>query len=262
MLSIKNSTLSRTAAVVAVSLLVASAAACDSKSRGERQTASSADEDKVSQATDEAPPSGEEPAKATTEAPKASDLARYSADIEGTGVLTAEIETTLGTVECELYEEKAPITVANFVGLATGKKDWIDPQTDELRQGEPFYDGVEFHRVIPNFLIQAGDRTGSGSSGPGYTISDEFHPELRHNEAGVLSMANKGKPDSGGSQWFITEAPIPHLDKRHSVFGQCGDLEVIKKIARVPTGPQNRPKDPPSIEEISFSRKPAPSAGN
>ncbi|QDG54983.1 peptidylprolyl isomerase [Persicimonas caeni] len=239
------------------------AAGCDSKSRGERQTPSSADEDKVAAAADVASAkTNEAAAKAKAEAPKASDLARYTADIQGSGALTATIETTLGVVKCELYEKQAPVTVANFVGLATGKKTWVDPQTGELRQNAPYYDGVEFHRVIPNFLIQAGDRTATGSSGPGYTLPDEFHPELRHDEAGVLSMANKGKPDSAGSQWFITEAPIPHLDNRHSVFGQCEDLDVVKKIARVPTGPQNRPKDPPKIESISFSRELTEAATN
>ena len=236
-----------TATSTALVLVLMIAAGCDSKSRGQRQTPSRADEGKARGGI-------ERDARPKTSPPKASDLARYTADIEGSGPLQVAIETTLGVVHCELYEERAPLTVANFVGLATGKKSWVDPKTGELRRNRPFYDGVEFHRVIPNFLVQTGDRTGTGSAGPGYMIPDEFHPELSHDSPGVLSMANKGKPDSGGSQWFITEAPIPHLDNRHAVFGQCEDLDVVKKIARVPTGPQNQPKDPPTIERISFSR--------
>jgi cyclophilin family peptidyl-prolyl cis-trans isomerase len=238
-------------------LLLVSVLGCDSKSRGERQNVSSADEERVAAAADrDAARQGDRQAQA----PKASDLARFTADIEGSGTLTASIETTLGVIECELYEERAPLTVTNFVGLATGKKSWADPHSGELRYDEPFYDGVAFHRVIPNFLIQAGDRTGAGSSGPGYTIDDEFSEELRHDDSGVLSMANKGKPDSGGSQWFITQTAIPHLDGRHAVFGKCKDLDVVNKIARVPAGPQNRPKDPPMIKGVSFSRTAATSA--
>jgi cyclophilin family peptidyl-prolyl cis-trans isomerase len=232
-------------------LLLVGLMGCDSKSRGERQNPSSEDQAKVA-AADERDAST--PANDKAEPPDPSDLARFTADIEDTGALTAEIETTLGAIECELHEERAPLTVTNFVGLATGQKSWSDPQSGELRHGEPFYDGVVFHRVIPNFLIQAGDRTGTGVSGPGYTIDDEFDDELRHDDSGVLSMANKGKPDSGGSQWFITQTATPHLDNRHSVFGHCEDLEVINKIARVPAGPQNRPKDPPTIKNITFSR--------
>lgn len=244
----------------AIIVLLVSLMGCDSKSRGERQTPASTDEETVAAAAEQDASANEAEKAEKAEPPKASDLARFTADIQGSGALTAAIETTLGVIECELYEERAPLTVTNFVGLATGKKSWMDPQSGELRYDQPFYEGVEFHRVIPNFLIQAGDRTGTGSSGPGYTISDEFDDELRHDDSGVLSMANKGKPDSGGSQWFITQTAIPHLDKRHSVFGKCKDLDVVKKIARVPAGPQNRPKDPPKIKRITFSRAAVSSA--
>jgi cyclophilin family peptidyl-prolyl cis-trans isomerase len=248
----------RVALVLLAVLVILSAVGCDSKSRGETQNASSADEDKIAAATDQ--DASAKQADQKVEPTKASDLARFTADIEGSGALRAAIETTLGVIECELHEDRAPVTVANFVGLATGKKTWADPTGGELRHDEPFYDGVIFHRVIPNFLIQAGDRTEVGSAGPGYTIDDEFDDELRHDDSGVLSMANKGKPDSGGSQWFITETAIPHLDKRHSVFGKCKNIDVVTKIARVPAGPQNRPKDPPKIKHITFSRAAVTSA--
>lgn len=249
------------AVVVLAAVLLA--VGCDSKSRGEAQTAASEDADHVTSASQKqgSPKSSDEASDsetpAATEAPRAGDLAAYTADIDGSGPLHALIETSMGTIDCRLYTDEAPLTVANFVGLATGKKEWVDPQSGELRKGEPFYDGVVFHRVIPNFLIQAGDRTGTGAAGPGYTIPDEFAPSLRHDKPGTLSMANKGKPDSAGSQWFITEAPIPHLDHRNAVFGRCEDLDVVKSIARVPTGPDNRPKEPPTIETIRFVRRSA-----
>lgn len=231
-------------------------AACDSKSRGPDQNASTADQEKMAESADGVTHKDDAPAQqATAEAPEPSDLERYTADLNGDGPLRATIQTTMGVIECELHEEQAPVTVANFVGLARGKKDWVDPQSGELRTDAPFYDDVIFHRVIPGFMIQAGDRTGTGTMGPGYSIPDEIAPDLRHDKPGVLSMANKGEPNSGGSQWFITEVATPHLDDRHSVFGTCADIDVVHRIARVPTGPDNRPKEPPRIEAISFSRE-------
>lgn len=186
------------------------------------------------------------------------DLEKFSADIPGEGTLHATIHTSLGVIECKLFEELAPITVANFIGLASGKKEWIDPASGHFQQDKPFYDGAEFHRVIPHFFIQAGDPTGTGTAGPGYTIADEIADELSHDLPGILSMANRGAPDTGGSQWFITEAPVPHLDGRHTIFGYCGDsLKVVRSIARVPTGPDDRPQEPPTISEIQLSRRPA-----
>ncbi len=137
----------------------------------------------------------------------------------------AIIETNLGIVEIELYEERAPITTKNFIDLAE----------------KGFYDGLIFHRVIKGFMIQGGDPEGTGRGGPGYHIKDEFHPELRHNSAGILSMANAG-PNTGGSQFFITLAPTPHLDNHHSVFGKVVKGEdVLKKIGSVETGVADRP---------------------
>lgn len=188
--------------------------------------------------------------------PTPSDLARFTAQFAGDGPLTAAIKTELGTIHCALFEAQAPVAVANFVGLATGQKNWIDPSTGHEKHDTPFYDGTGFYRVIPHFFIQAGDPTLTGVGGPGYLLPDEISDELSHAMPGTLSMANRGKPDSAGSQWFITVAPIPHLDGRHTIFGQCDDLQVIRSIATVPTGPDDRPHEPPKILSIEFSRGP------
>ena len=137
----------------------------------------------------------------------------------------AVIETNMGTMEIELFEDKAPRTVSNFVDL--------------IEKG--FYDGVIFHRIISGFMIQGGDPTGTGMGGPGYKIDDEFHPDLKHDSKGILSMANAG-PNTGGSQFFITLAPTPHLDNRHAVFGKLikGE-EILDKIGAVDTGPNDKP---------------------
>ncbi len=143
--------------------------------------------------------------------------------------LYAEFTTSLGAFWCRLEFEKAPRTVANFVALAEGTRAWMDFETPGLRR-RPFYDGTTFHRVIPGFMNQAGSRNGRGTDGPGYQFADEFHPALRHDRPGILSMANSG-PHSNGSQFFITVAPTPWLDDRHTVFGEVvlGD-EVVTNI--------------------------------
>lgn len=188
-----------------------------------------------------------------TRPPEPTELEEFTSDL-GEGTLRATIKTTLGDIECVLEDERAPHTVANFVGLARGKLSWQDDETGEVVTGQPFYHGVIFHRVIPGFMIQTGDRSGTGTGSPGYTIPDEFHPELLHDRAGTLSMANAG-PDTGGSQFFITEGATPHLDNRHSVFGYCSSPDVVKAIASVPTDAQDRPKTPPKIESIWFERR-------
>jgi peptidyl-prolyl cis-trans isomerase A (cyclophilin A) len=165
----------------------------------------------------------------------------------------AQIETTEGTFTVRLFGKEAPKTVANFVGLAEGTKEWRDPSTGEKKTG-PYYDGVVFHRVINGFMIQGGDRLGTGTGGPGFTFADEFHPSLRHSRIGMLSMANAG-PNTNGSQFFITLGPTPHLDNRHSVFGEVVEgLDVVKKIGSVPTGRQDRPVKPVVMNHVTIKR--------
>jgi peptidyl-prolyl cis-trans isomerase A (cyclophilin A) len=185
-------------------------------------------------------------------------------DVPGTGTLYARLKTTQGTMIVELEEARAPQTVANFVGLATGRMAWTDPKTGESMQGAQLYDGVRFHRVIPGFMVQCGDplsrHTDAGSKarwgtgGPGYRFADEIHRELRHDAPGVLSMANAG-PNTNGSQFFITEVPTPHLDGRHAVFGRVVQgQEVISKLANVPRGPADRPNEDQVLHTVEVFR--------
>src|SRR5690606_27967393 len=170
------------------------------------------------------------------------------------GPLMATFETTLGSFTCELYEDKAPLTVANFVGLARGLRASYDPASDSWVK-KNFYDGVLFHRVIEGFMVQTGDPTGTGMGGPGYVIVDEFAQDLRHRGPGILSMANRG-PNTGSSQFFITVADTPHLDGRQAIFGQCAP-EVPIAISRVPNDARrgNRPLEDVKIVGIAIHRK-------
>ncbi len=173
---------------------------------------------------------------------------------QGSGQLYARFVTSMGNIVIALEEERAPNTVKNFVGLATGTQEWTDPSTREAKQGVPLYNGTIFHRVIPDFMIQGGDPTGTGRGNPGYRFADEFHPELRHTGAGILSMANSG-PNSNGCQFFITERATPHLDNRHSVFGHVvAGGELVAKIARVPRGPGDRPSKDVVLERVEIFR--------
>jgi peptidyl-prolyl cis-trans isomerase A (cyclophilin A) len=165
----------------------------------------------------------------------------------------ARFDTTEGTFTIRLFDKEAPNTVANFVGLAEGTQEWRDPATGARRK-RPFSDGIIFHRVINGFMIQGGDPLGQGTGGPGYTFGDEFHPKLRHDRAGILSMANAG-PNTNGSQFFVTLGPTPHLDNRHSVFGEVVEgMDVVKKIGAVPTGRQDRPIKPVVINKLTIER--------
>src|SRR5262245_9890003 len=165
----------------------------------------------------------------------------------------AHFLTNQGQFVVRLYDDVAPKTVANFVGLAEGTKEWKDPVTGKPIK-RPFYDGLTFHRVINDFMIQGGCPLGTGTGGPGYRFEDEFSPGARHSRAGILSMANAG-PGTNGSQFFITLGATPHLDNRHSVFGEVVEgLDVAKAIGRVKTGPQDRPSPPVTIEKVTIER--------
>jgi peptidyl-prolyl cis-trans isomerase A (cyclophilin A) len=170
------------------------------------------------------------------------------------GDTTAILHTNRGDIEVELFEEKVPNTVENFVGLATGQKEWEDPETGETIDGEPYYDDIPFHRVIPDFMIQTGDRTGTGRGGPGYTFDDEFHDDLSHDGPGVLSMANSG-PNTNGSQFFITLAAQPHLDGKHAVFGEVIDgMDVVEEIGSLPTDRNDAPQKEATLESVTVYR--------
>jgi peptidyl-prolyl cis-trans isomerase A (cyclophilin A) len=167
--------------------------------------------------------------------------------------LYAHFDTTEGNFTIQLFEQEAPKTVANFVELAEGKKQWTNPRTGE-RTSRPFYNGLIFHRIIDGFMIQGGCPLGTGTGGPGYTFEDEFHPKLRHNKAGILSMANAGK-NTNGSQFFITLGPTPHLDNAHSIFGEVtSGIDVVRKIGKVKKGPGDKPVTPVVINSLTIER--------
>jgi peptidyl-prolyl cis-trans isomerase A (cyclophilin A) len=168
----------------------------------------------------------------------------------------AHFDTSMGKFTAELYADKTPKTVANFVGLAEGSKEWTHPGTKEKKKGVPYYDGIIFHRVIEGFMIQGGDPLGKGFGGPGYNFEDEFHPSLRHDALGILSMANAG-PNTNGSQFFITLGPTPHLDRRHSVFGKVIDgLDVVKAIGAAKTDGQDKPLTPIVMNKVTIEQQP------
>lgn len=170
-----------------------------------------------------------------------------------TGVY-AQFVTSMGNFTVRLFDQEAPKTVENFVGLAEGTKEWTDPRTNK-KVKRPYYDGIIFHRVINGFMIQGGDPLGQGIGGPGYTFADEFHPKLRHSKTGILSMANRG-PNTNGGQFFITLGPTPHLDDRHSVFGEVVEgMDVIQKIGSTPTDGRDRPQTDVVIKSVKIERR-------
>jgi peptidyl-prolyl cis-trans isomerase A (cyclophilin A) len=166
--------------------------------------------------------------------------------------LYTTIVTSMGSITAKLYEKESPITVKNFIDLSRGRKEWTDPQTHQ-RLKRALYPGTIFHRVIPGFMIQGGDPTGTGSGGSD-VIPDELDPSLRFDTSGKLAMANSG-PGSGSCQFFITEVPTPHLNGKHTIFGQVVEgQELVGKIARVPVAAENRPVTPIKILRITFLR--------
>ena len=165
---------------------------------------------------------------------------------------TATFDTSAGTFKARLYDDKAPKTVENFVGLATGAKQWTDPSGKPSTR--PFYDGLIFHRVIDGFMIQGGCPEGSGRGGPGYRFADEFGPGLRHEKGGLLSMANAG-PNTNGSQFFITLVPTPWLDNKHAIFGEVTDgKDVVEKIGKTRIGAQDRPQKDIVINSVKIQK--------
>ena len=170
-------------------------------------------------------------------------------------MLNAHFTTSEGSFTVRLFEDDAPATVANFVGLAEGTKEWTDPKSGQ-KVKRPYYNGLVFHRVIEGFMIQGGDPLGTGTGGPGYKFADEFSPKARHGKAGILSMANSG-PNTNGGQFFITLAATPWLDNKHSVFGEVVDgLDVITKIGSTPTSkPGDRPIKPITVQSVTIQKQ-------
>ncbi|QDB77973.1 peptidylprolyl isomerase [Georgenia sp. 311] len=172
--------------------------------------------------------------------------------------MEATVHTNLGDIVIELFPHHAPKTVENFVSLAKGERTWTNPATGQ-ESNDPLYDGVIFHRIIPNFMIQGGDPLGSGRGGPGYTFDDEIHPELDFTQPYMLAMANAGKiggRGTNGSQFFITTAPTTWLQGKHTIFGRVADAEsraVVDKISAVPTGPGDRPVEDVVISSITVT---------
>lgn len=163
----------------------------------------------------------------------------------------AVIDTTMGTLRCRLFAKEAPKAVANFIGLAEGTKDWKDPATGETRHGVPFYNGTIFHRVIPNFMVQGGDRLGTGTGDAGYKFDDEIVHSLSFDRPGRLAMANSG-PNTNGSQFFITERATPWLNGHYTIFGQCDDatVVVVQKIAHTPRDGHDKPTTEVRINSV------------
>ena len=172
---------------------------------------------------------------------------------------TVLFDTSMGRITCKFFDKEAPQTVANFIGLADGSKAWTDPVSKQKVTNKPFYDGTTFHRVIPDFMIQGGDPTGTGTGDPGYMFGDEFDPDLNFDKPGRLAMANSG-PGTNGSQFFITEMPEPHLNQKHTIFGQCDEpsLSVVTSIADVRRDPDDKPLQPVVLNKVTIVREGQP----
>ncbi|APR75736.1 Peptidyl-prolyl cis-trans isomerase [Minicystis rosea] len=166
--------------------------------------------------------------------------------------IVATIETSLGNLECKLFDDKAPLTVANFVGLARGTRPWKTPEGKWEKK--PAYDGTLFHRIIKGFMIQGGDAKKNGTGDPGYVIPDEVWEDANHDRAGLLCMANRG-PNTNGQQFFITDDAAYHLDSGYTIFGECGPVDLVHKLASVEVRGE-RPVTPPDIKKITITRKP------
>jgi peptidyl-prolyl cis-trans isomerase A (cyclophilin A) len=178
--------------------------------------------------------------------------------VEPTGP-TVVLDTTMGRMTCRLFDQQAPLTVANFIGLAEGTKPWTDPVSKKKMKAQRFYDGTTFHRVIPEFMIQGGDPTGTGTGDPGYMFADEFDPNLNFDVPGRMAMANSG-PGTNGSQFFITEVPTTHLNQKHTIFGQCDQpsISVVSAIARVQRDPDDKPIQPVVLTKVTIVREGQP----
>jgi peptidyl-prolyl cis-trans isomerase A (cyclophilin A) len=200
--------------------------------------------------------SGSTPAASSQSTPAAKPATAAKPAVHASTKPIAIIKTTVGNLTCTLFPDKAPIGVANFIGLASGTKDWKNPVSGATKHGVPLYDGTIFHRVIPDFMIQGGDPAGNGQGDPGYKFKNETSPDLLFDQPGRLAYANAG-PGTNGSQFFITEVATPHLNGGYTIFGQCDEASVVlvKQIARMASDPaNNKPLRPVKIIHISIVR--------
>jgi peptidyl-prolyl cis-trans isomerase A (cyclophilin A) len=172
---------------------------------------------------------------------------------------TVVMDTSMGRITCQFYQKQAPLAVANFIGLAEGTKDWTDPATKKKMHHKPYFDGTTFHRVIPGFMIQGGDPTGTGMGDPGFSFDDEFDPNLNFDRPGRLAMANSG-PNTNGGQFFITEAGYDSLNQHYTLFGQCDDSSVlvVKSIAQVERDSEDKPLEPVVLKKVTIFREGQP----
>jgi peptidyl-prolyl cis-trans isomerase A (cyclophilin A) len=195
-----------------------------------------------------------QPAQALPDAPQATAAAM----IRPNGP-TVVMDTSMGRITCQFYQQQAPKAVANFIGLAEGTIDWTDPTTKKKQHHKPFYDGTTFHRIIPEFMIQGGDPTGTGTGDPGFSFDDEFDPNLNFDKPGKLAMANSG-PNTNGSQFFITEKGYDSLNQHYSLFGQCDDSSVlvVQIIARVQRDANDKPLTPVILKKVTIVREGQP----
>jgi peptidyl-prolyl cis-trans isomerase A (cyclophilin A) len=172
---------------------------------------------------------------------------------------TVIMDTSMGRITCQFFQRQAPKAVANFIGLAQGTIDWTDPATKKKQHHKPYYDGTIFHRVIPEFMIQGGDPTGTGMGDPGFTFEDEFDPNLNFDQPGRLAMANSG-PNTNGSQFFITEQANDFLNQKYTLFGQCDESSVlvVKTIARVERDSNDKPLSPVILNKVTIVQEGQP----
>ena len=172
---------------------------------------------------------------------------------------TVVMDTSMGRITCQFFQKQAPKAVANFIALAQGTRGWTDPESKRPMVHKPLYNGTIFHRVIPEFMIQGGDPTGTGMGDPGYSFADEFYPDLDFDVPGRLAMANSG-PNTNGSQFFITEVPVPHLNHHHTIFGQCDEasVNVVKTIARVQANRDDKPLVPVVLKKVTIVQEGQP----
>ncbi len=233
--------------------IVALGVACEKEGKQQAPESKNSSPSRTPSSPDKAPGASRPTAtpSGSVKPPLATDITKYTEGLEGEGALMVRFNTNQGIITCELFEKQAPLTVANFVGLARGLHPFTNLTTKKT-ETRPFYDGLIFHRVIPEFMIQGGDPLGKGVGGPGYKFAQEVSPELLHDKPGVLSMANAG-PNTNGSQFFITEVPKKSLDGGYNVFGQCNEIDVVKKIARVEKR-GSTPVEPVIMEKVEIYR--------